>query len=249
MGNRSNTGKRQHGRHSNHYRNQGRNQQRRKHDRQRTFPAIHGGLFPHGCYQYRKAWPVVLIVSLFDYTGIWSQSYRDGGYDVLQIDIQHGRDIYNEAIPDYVHGMIIQPPCTHFANSGAQWFAAKDADGRTAEGVNLVLESLRWVRTCKPVWWVLENPAGRIHKLIPELGKPAHKFSPHQYGEPYRKTTWLWGDFHMPHPTTPNAIPQGTRPGQPDEWYSKVGGSSLATKNYRSATSAKFAHEFFRSNP
>jgi hypothetical protein len=191
----------------------------------------------------------MLIVSLFDYTGIWSQPYRDAGYDVLQIDIQHGRDIYNEAIPDYVQGMIIQPPCTHFANSGAKWFQEKDQDGRTEEGVNLVLESLRWVYTCKPKWWVLENPAGRIHKLVPELGQPAAKFSPHQYGEPYRKTTWLWGSFTMPEPTTPDAPIVGRRWGQPDAWYSSVGGSSQETKNFRSATSAKFAQVWFQANP
>jgi hypothetical protein len=191
----------------------------------------------------------MLIVSLFDYTGIWSQPYREAGYDVLQVDIQHGADIFNTAIPDYVHGIIAQPPCTDFANSGARWFREKDRDGRTKESVNLVLETLRWIQVCQPEWWVIENPAGRIHKLVPELGKPAAKFSPHEYGEKYRKTTWLWGKFNMPEKTTPEAGVVGAREGQPDEWYSRVGGRSQATKNYRSATSARFAAEWFKVNP
>jgi hypothetical protein len=191
-----------------------------------------------------------IIISLFDYTGIWSQPYRDAGYTVHQIDIQHGRDIYNETPLRYAHGMIIQPPCTDFANSGARWFAEKDDDGRTDASVQLVLEALKWIGYARPNWWVLENPAGRIHNLVPALGKPVSKFSPHQYGDTYRKVTWLWGMFNMPPMTTPDAIPPGVRPGQPDQWYSKVGGKDgLAGRNYRAKTSAMFAQEWFRANP
>src|ERR1700689_3618039 len=162
----------------------------------------------------------MLIVSLFDYTGIWSQPYIDAGYDVLQIDIQHGTNIYDVLIPKNIHGLIIQPPCTDFANSGARWFWEKDADGRTDISVGLVYQALQWKRIGEPKWWVLENPAGRIHKLIPELGNPVAKFSPHQYGEQYRKTTWLWGSFTMPKMTTPHAPVLDAVPGQPDAWYS-----------------------------
>ena len=191
-----------------------------------------------------------LIISLFDYTGIWSRPYRDAGYPVLQIDIQNGRDIYNKRPPRYAHGMIIQPPCTDFANSGARWFAEKDADGRTDASVQLVLEALKWVGYAKPRWWVLENPAGRIHKLVPALGQPVAKFSPHWYGESYRKVTWLWGQFQMPEPTSLESLPQGVRYGQPDEWYSRVGGrNGVEGRNYRSRASEKFAVEFFKANP
>jgi hypothetical protein len=191
-----------------------------------------------------------LIISLFDYTGIWSQPYRDHKYPVLQIDIQNGHDIYQEQPPQYCHGLIMQPPCTDFANSGARWFAQKDADGRTDASIQLVIEALKWLRYTKPNWWVLENPAGRIHKLIPALGQPIAKFSPHEYGESYRKTTWLWGKFTMPIRTTPHAEKIGVRYGQPDQWYSRVGGrDGINGRNYRSKTSEKFAEEFFKVNP
>jgi hypothetical protein len=189
------------------------------------------------------------IASLFDYTGRWSQPYRDAGYNVTRIDIQTGNDILDLTPASDCHGIIIQPPCTDFANSGARWFAGKDATGQTAYSIRLVYAALEWVHASKPKWWVLENPAGRIHKLIPELGKPVFKFSPHQYGESYRKTTWLWGEFNPPPMTTPDAEIPDARPGQPDAWYSKVGGKSIATKNYRSATSILFAREFFKANP
>ena len=189
-----------------------------------------------------------LIVSLFDHTGIWSQPYEDAGYDVLRVDIQDGRDIWKTRILPDIHGLIIQPPCTDFASSGAQWWARKDADGRTANSVALVRQALQWVRIGQPDWWVLENPAGRIHKLIPELGQPVYKFQPYHFGDPYSKLTWLWGTFSTNLQRTP-VRPHGMRPGQPPEWYSRVGGSSLATKNHRSATSRGFARSFFQANP
>lgn len=34
-----------------------------------------------------------IIISLFDYTGNWSRPYRENGYEVIQVDIQHGTDI------------------------------------------------------------------------------------------------------------------------------------------------------------
>jgi site-specific DNA-cytosine methylase len=191
-----------------------------------------------------------VIVSLFDYSGVWSKPYRDAGYAVMQIDLQLGQDIRTAKMPLLrPRGIIAQPPCDHFANAGARWFEEKDSDGRTMQGMELVYHALTWVYTLKPQWWVLENPPGRIHKLIPELGDPVYKFSPHEFGEEYRKQTWLWGEFNKELEKSPVEY-QGARPGQPDEWYSRVGGrNGLAGKNYRSRTSEKFAMAFFKANP
>ena len=189
-----------------------------------------------------------LIVSLFDYTGIWSQPYRDAGYEVLQVDIQHGMDIFTTPKPESAHGVILQPPCTDFALSGARWFAEKDQDGRTEASIKLAKAGLDWVVSLNPVWWVLENPISRIHKLIPELGKPVYKFHPYHFGEPISKMTWLWGNFNTD--LKQNVVePEGMRKNQPPAWYSKVGGKSQATKNYRSRTSPAFAKAFFDANP
>ena len=33
-----------------------------------------------------------IILSLCDYSGVWSQPYADAGYRVVKVDIQHGSD-------------------------------------------------------------------------------------------------------------------------------------------------------------
>jgi hypothetical protein len=190
------------------------------------------------------------ILSLFDYSGIWSQPYEDAGYHVIRIDTKLGTDIYDFDPSDlgHVHGVLAAPPCTDFAVSGARWFKEKDADGRTQASVKLVLKTLGIINYLTPAWWALENPVGRIHKLIPQLGKPKLIFQPYEFGDPYRKRTCIWGAFN--NDLKRNVVePQGVRKGQPDAWYSKVGGKSEKTKEYRSMTSPGFAKAFYEANP
>ena len=191
------------------------------------------------------------VLSLFDYTGIWSEPYRAVGYEVIRVDIQHGSDVMDPALLELtdVHGVLAAPPCTDFANSGARWFAMKDIDGRTAASIKLVARTMRIIHALKPKWWALENPAGRIHKLLPDLGQPRFKFQPYEFGEPYSKMTWLWGDFAIPEKDPVAVEPEGMRKGQPPAWYSAFGGSSIATKNARSRTSPAFAYAFAKANP
>ena len=195
-----------------------------------------------------EVWGTVL--SLFDYTGVWSEPYREVGATVVQVDIQHGSDVMDPALERLtgVVGILAAPPCTDFANCGARWFAAKDADGRTEASIALVRRTLSLIQFYAPDWWAIENPAGRIHKLIPELGAPRFTFQPYEFGEPYSKATWLWGSFERP-TKGPIVKPEGMRNGQPPAWFSKVGGKSIATKNYRSRTSPGFARAFAASNP
>lgn len=191
-----------------------------------------------------------VVISLFDHSGIWCKPYRDAGYTVHQVDIQLGSDVYDSRLEDLenVHGVLAAPPCTDFALSGARWFAAKDADGRTGNSVKLVARTLDLIERWQPSWWALENPASRIHSLVPRLGAPRFKYHPYQFGDPYRKQTWLWGQFTNPR-LGPVVEPQGVRVGQPDAWYSSVGGSSIKTKNFRSRTSVGFSIAWFLANP
>src|SRR5690242_7119936 len=63
-----------------------------------------------------------LILSLYDYSGVWSQPYVDDGYDVIRVDLKHGEDVRLMELPKCpVHGILAAPPCTVFANSGARW--------------------------------------------------------------------------------------------------------------------------------
>ena len=91
------------------------------------------------------------ILSLFDYSGAWSKPYKDAGYDVVQMDIKNGQDIrWAYHLDKEVHGILMAPPCTAFAVSGAQYWKAKDQDGRTVDAVALVDAALRFVALYDP---------------------------------------------------------------------------------------------------
>lgn len=196
------------------------------------------------------------ILSLFDLTGAWSKPYKDNGYNVLQVDIQLGIDLmtwqYRQYKRDHFKGILIAEPCTDFAVCGAKYFEQKDNDGTTYESMALVYKSLAIVQYFKPGlnWWVLENPASRIHKLCRDLGNIKLEFNPFQFAgwlsnpepEQYEKKTWLWGDFKKPLPNEKPCILKGM------DRHSKVGGKSLETKNFRSKTPEGFAHAFYLSN-
>lgn len=143
-------------------------------------------------------------------------------------------------------GILIAPPCTDFSLSGAQYWKAKDLDGRTAKSVALVRKALEIVDYFKPVFWALENPAGRIHTCIPELGNPSYWFHPSDYGANYTKKSYLWGRF-----TPPMAL-FGEGIGKPvpvnENFIMKLGGSSERTKELRSVTPPGFARAFYLSN-
>jgi len=198
-----------------------------------------------------------IILSLFDYTGNWSRPYRENGYEVIQIDIQHGTDImfWNyKAIPrERVFGILAAVPCTDFAISGARHFARKDADGSTKKSIALVYKTLEIIEYFNPVFWVVENPMSRIHKCVPELGAVKFKFNPCDFAghmntpeeqdeNRYNKTTWLWGKFN-------GCVTRPMEPLQKDNpGWKKFGGKSLKTKNARSVTPLGFAYGFFYAN-
>lgn len=112
------------------------------------------------------------ILSLCDYSGTWSQPYEEAGYDVIRIDIQtDGRDVRLLKRMDNVHGILAAPPCTCFASSGARW---KRSDDDMREALSVVDACIRLTWACRPVWWALENPVG---KLVRYLGRPRMYFS------------------------------------------------------------------------
>lgn len=188
------------------------------------------------------------VISLFDYSGNWCRPYRDAGYNVVQIDIKLGQDILTHDFSQYtnVSHIFAAPPCTDFANSGARWFRDKDLRGVTESSIRLVERTLEIIEFFNPKCWSLENPVGRIATLVPSLGKPKLIFHPYEYGDPYRKRTCLWGVFNIPEKKV--VEPLGVRVGQPDEWYSKVGGKSEKTKEYRSITPMGFCNAFYLAN-
>lgn len=210
---------------------------------------------PARCYASGRT-----ILSLFDYSGNWSRPYLEAGANVVQIDKKLGVDVMElsatwlmENVMDSfgtVDGILAAPPCTDFAVSGAQYWPAKDKDGRTAKSVELVRQVLRCVEFCKPDWWAMENPVGRLNTLLPELAEygPWY-FQPCDYGDPYTKKTGLWGRFVPPLPlwSGDNSVkPQ--RVCSQGSWVQKLGGKSERTKELRSMTPQGFAYAFAAAN-
>lgn len=101
------------------------------------------------------------------------------------------------------------------------------------------------IQLYKPIWWILENPVGRLPKLRPELGKPRMYMQPYEYGDPWTKKTCLWGNFNEPKKNPVEPI-RYTKQGS---WTQRLGGKSERTKRLRSITPAGFAQAFFEANP
>jgi len=186
---------------------------------------------------------------LFDYSGNWPKPYKENGYEVIQIDLKLGHDILtldptslDDLMP--IYGILAAPPCTDFSVSGAQYWPKKDADGTTERSLELVWATLDIIKYCQPEFWALENPVGRLPKLIPSLGKPWY-FQPHWFGDAYTKKTGLWGNFNR------NLIRNDVEPVREcaqGSWLMKLGGKSERTKELRSMTPMGFAYAFYEAN-
>lgn len=208
-----------------------------------------------------------LIISVYDYTGAWARPYIDAGYPVILWDLKYEGDILKgfsqlridiEQTGLQVYGLLFAPPCTDFAGSGAKHWAKKDAElpfeNDEWNGIDyscaLIEIALHLVELEKPVFWVLENPVGRIEKMVPGL-KPYRKmlFNPCDYGDAYTKKTVLWGNFNTglkQRKVDPVMYEAGGKRGS--YMWAKLGGKSEKTKALRSATPQGFANAFFMAN-
>jgi hypothetical protein len=231
-----------------------------------------------------------LILSLCDYSGNWPRPYAEAGYTVLCFDLKHGDDLRDPASVIQsvweegrrlnlgawrIHGILAAPPCTTFTNSGARWWPKHDASGETVDCLAVLDGCLEVIRHFDPPWWALENPAGRLPKLRPGLGKPGYYFHPWQYAKRsefvkpapfvdgpghyadcYTKLTGVWGNARRPEPDTdplqPIMIEKRGKDGRVlrGSWmWANLGGKSERTKTLRSNTPMGFARAFFDANP
>lgn len=175
------------------------------------------------------------ILSLCDGSGSWSQPYVDDGYDVIRWDLKMGHDVRLMTRPAKpIHGILAAPPCTVFAGSGNRWTRTPE---EIREGLSVVDACLRFVVACRPEWWALENPVG---KLVHYLGPARMSFDPNDYGDDYTKRTCLWGEFTEP-ARTPVPATAGSR-------MHRLGPSPERVA-LRSVTPAGFATAFFEANP
>lgn len=175
-----------------------------------------------------------IILDLCGGTGAWSRPYKEAGYDVRLITLPD-YDVRTYIPPDNVYGILAAPPCTHLAVSGARWWKQKGI-GALYEGLAVVDACLRVIIVSNPVFWVLENPTGRLTKY---LNRPQFKFDPCDFGDPYTKKTYLWGKFNKPQKSPVEPVGKNfiwTMPPGPDR------------TEKRSITPSGFANAFYKAN-
>lgn len=183
------------------------------------------------------------ILSLCDYSGNWPKPYAEAGYRVVQVDLQQGQDVRTLPHPGEVHGILAAPPCTMFSLAGNRWTRTPE---QLVEALSVVDACLRFVAMCRPQWWALENPVGKLSRY---LGRPSFMFHPCDFGDAYTKRTALWGVFTAPEkrPTAPvegsriHRLP-GVKPGDSAE-------VARVKRNARSLTPMGFARAFYEANP
>jgi hypothetical protein len=230
-----------------------------------------------------------VIVSLCDYSGNWPRPYADAGYTVIQFDLKHGDDCLQvqDVLDDVrdciinasdlapmrgcgthwrefkVVGVMAAPLCTTFANSGARWWPRHEEDGTRDMGVRLANACMDIIEALQPRWWALENPAGRLGRLVPRVGS-AWFFHPWQYAKAgtdpeenrYTKLTGIWGTATKPasdglemEPVMYEKTRKDGRTVRGSWMWAKLGGKSERTKALRSNTPDGFARAFMVANP
>ena len=189
-----------------------------------------------------------VILDLCGGTGGWSKPYRDAGYRVIVVDVDPAirPDVLSSVVdycpPPNVHGVLVAPPCTEFSGSGARWWASKPPE--LLHGAKeLVRACMRIISESHPTWWCLENPVGRLPRMVPELGKWVCTFQPYEYGDPWQKRTCLWGEFTAP-TKSPVPLPDDPALANRIAWI----GPGPDRARLRSVTPPGFARAFFEAN-
>ena len=175
-----------------------------------------------------------IVLDLCGGTGATSKEYRNNGYDVRIITLPN-YDVRLLEYPGYVYGILAQPVCTDLAGSGARWWKKKGQQA-LLNALAIADACLRFVVLCKPHFWMLENPVGRLSCYY---GKPKMYFHPFHYGDSYTKKTCLWGDFNFP-------LHKFVEPVQGSKMHKLPPSEDRAM--LRSITSAGFAKAFYEAN-
>jgi hypothetical protein len=191
----------------------------------------------------------------------------DPRFEVYPFTIQH----FIRHRMNQVHGVVgilFAPPCDDFAASGSRWWPRKDRDGSTRRSLAIVRAGLQVIghyqrgrgRGCEHHgslrFWALENPKGRLPRLIPQLRLVAKfVFQPFWYGDAYSKWTVLYGEFNTDlrrREVSPEMYEsRGSRSSR--LWYeggkvSQGPDAVMKQKELKSVTPLGFARAFFRAN-
>jgi hypothetical protein len=193
-----------------------------------------------------------IILDLCGGTGAWSKPYKEAGYDVRNITLPE-YNIINENVVKHCinlnpYGILFAAPCDIWSIAGVRWWK-----GRTSDEVflhsQILIKGLRIIYNTNPLFWVLENPIGKMKHI---MGDPIYKFHPYQFGDAYTKATYLWGKFNLPtenevKPIIINPVKWGgsnnAKQQTPISWL-----SGKNRKERRAITPPGFAKAFYEAN-
>jgi len=137
-----------------------------------------------------------------------TRAFSDRGHEVVSLGIEGDVTIccdirqYFPSIDDHYDFMIFHPPCNDFTRIG--WRKGKCKDRKP--DMSIVAACFRIVETCKPLYWMIENPTGCLRYFI---GVPQVKINYGDYGHYCKKPTDLWGVFPWFWSRTPEVYQKG----------------------------------------
>ena len=201
----------------------------------------------------------MLVLSLCDFSRVWSGPYAEAGHKVVCVDTQYepgervsgrfvviGADV-TKYEPDFAPDIVLAaPPCTCFCRPAARWWRMQDASGQTAKDIATFRACLELGRKATR-FFALENPPGRHVQLITELGPPSWQYQPWEYGDPWGKQTYIWGTASKP-PVTAPVEPAPTRRTPNGKKQGRIAFMSSSWKRAREQTPAGFARAFYSAN-
>lgn len=136
------------------------------------------------------------VLAAFESSGEIRNAFLDIGCNAWSCDLLpaddgslfHRQEDAFQVIKDGWDLVIACPPCTHLAVSGSRHFAAKRADGRQQQGIDLFMATARALEQHAEAWCI-ENPIGIMSKLY---RKPDQIIHPWMFGHPETKATCLF---------------------------------------------------------
>lgn len=137
-----------------------------------------------------------------------TKAFSDRGHEVVSLGIEGDVTIccdirkYYPSVDDKYDFMTFHPPCTEFSKSN--WRKGKYITRNP--DMSIVNACLRIVETCKPRYWMIENPQGALRYFI---GMPQVTINYGDYGHYCKKPTDLWGVFPWFWSNTPDTYIRG----------------------------------------
>lgn len=162
------------------------------------------------------------VLDLFAGLKGWSEPFAERGHSVFTIDYDTKFDVdlyqdistlkYNQ-LPWKPDIILASPPCEKFSvmTIGRNWNLDHTPKTPAAEtAMQLVKHTIKIIEELSPVYWIMENPRGKLRKLdfMQHLERRTVTYC--QYGEKFMKPTDLWGGFPVTlqlKPTCKNGAP------------------------------------------